>query len=229
MITCGWAPVKVAPGLDRVTGMDLDSLGVVLALVATVMFLTVPDGVPAGKVERAVVGDEVGAGDRATAAFGVVDGDAGGQRGAVRRADRYPDQRRLACVHQENRLVAADLGLGVAVQREVVELQVTVGIARQVDGEPPHRGQVQHAVGRGTGGLVVGALDEAGERLADLVPAGFAVGEEALPQLGVLAVGAAVLDLVLDLLAGAGSLVPEGETGCPDQFWGVARSSEKPP
>ena len=99
------------------------------------------------------------------------------------------------------------------VDGEVVEHQVSVAVAGQVDGEAPHRGQVQHAVRRAARRLVVGAPDEVRERLLDLLPPRRVVGEEPLPEFGVFGVGAAVLDLVLDLLAGAGPLYPEAEPG----------------
>ena len=130
---------------------------------------------------------------------------------AVARGQRDRHLHALPGVDEVGALADRDVRLGRALHGEVVELQVAGGVACQVDREAPHRGQVQHTVRRCTAGLVVRAADEVAERRGDLRPAGAAVGEEGLPQLGVLGVGAAVLDLVLDLLPGAGLLDPEAE------------------
>src|SRR5204863_4385743 len=101
------------------------------------------------------------------------------------------------------------------VQHCVVEQQLTGTATGEVQGITPHLGEVEDAVGRGAGRLVVGALDETVKRDLHLLPAGGRVGEPGLPQLGVFAVGTAVLDLVLDPLATAGTLVPEAESAVP--------------
>ena len=87
-----------------------------------------------------------------------------------------------------------------AVERELVDVELTVARpCRLGQREAAHRVQVERTVDRSAGRLVVGAQLQRAERDLDQVPALPVVGEERLPELGVLSVSPAVLDLELVL------------------------------
>ena len=87
-----------------------------------------------------------------------------------------------------------------AVECELVDVELTVARpCRLGQREAAHRVQVERTVDRSAGRLVVGAQLQRAERDLDQVPALPVVGEERLPELGVLSVSPAVLDLELVL------------------------------
>ncbi len=151
----------------------------------------------------------VGAGRRGAAPERVVHRHVVVERLVAVRRQLDADRRGAARVDRVHRGRGADVRGGRAgvhaVERELVDVELAVARARRLgQREPAHLVQVERAVDRPARRLEVGAQLQRAERDLDQVPALPVVGEERLPELGMLGVCAAVLDLELVLLSRSG-------------------------
>lgn len=207
MTTCGFSLGAFAPVTVSSSGIVFASAGFDAFAVRTVTLWVVPDAVPHG--EGVAAGDRgvVLPGLRRAALGGVRDGDrllggdgAGGGDGERQLSGGAVLHRAYGRVGDHAR---GEGRVRLAVQLDRVQGEFAGSAAGQGEGVAPHLVQAEDLVDAADG-LVVGAVDEVRERDLDEVPALPVVGEGGGPQLGRAAVRAAVLDLEVDLLAGAG-------------------------